>query len=119
MKFLSSNNLRGFEAYGTGPKDGTDHVGGNYSAYASISSTVPNLIPDKYNAKSIIFLDAGNVWGVDYDSSLDSDKIRSSIGIGIDWFSVVGPINFSFSEAISKADTDITETFRFNIGTTF
>ena len=46
-------------------------------------------------------------------------KLRSSIGIGIDWFSVIGPVNFSLSEAISKADTDITESFRFNIGTTF
>ena len=54
----------------------------------------------------------GNIWGVDYDSSIDdSDEIRSSVGIGIDWFSVIGPINFSLSEAISKADTDITETF--------
>ena len=65
-------------------------------------------------------MDIANVWGVDYDSSLGtSNDIRSSIGIGIDWFSTIGPINFSFSEAISKADTDITETFRFNIGTTF
>ena len=61
-----------------------------------------------------------DIWGVDYDSSIDkSNKIRSSIGVGIDWFSVVGPINFSLSQNISKADTDITESFRFNIGTTF
>ena len=67
-----------------------------------------------------MFYDAANVWGVDYNSAInDSSALRSSIGIGIDWFSAIGPINFSFSEAISKADTDITETFRFNIGTTF
>ena len=34
-----------------GLKDGTDHIGGNYSAYASLSSTVPNPIPDSWNAK--------------------------------------------------------------------
>ena len=69
---------------------------------------------------AVLFLDIGNIWGVDYDTSIDdSDEIRSSVGIGIDWFSVIGPINFSLTEAISKADTDITETFRFNIGTTF
>ena len=66
-KFLRQSNLRGFENYGVGPKDGTDHIGGNYSAYASLSSTVPNPIPDSWNAKSIIFLDTGNVWGVDFD----------------------------------------------------
>ena len=50
-----------------------------------------------------------NVWGVDYDSSLDkSNKIRSSIGVGLDWFSPVGPINFSLSQPITKKSTDIT-----------
>ena len=67
-----------------------------------------------------MFFDAANVWGVDYDSSLaDGNKIRSSIGFGIDWFTAIGPVNFTFSEALTKSDTDITETFRFNIGTSF
>ena len=39
-KFLRQSKLRGFERYGVGPKDGTDHIGGNYSAYASLSSTI-------------------------------------------------------------------------------
>ena len=43
------------------------------------------------------FFDAGNGWGVDYDSSLnDSNKIRSSVGLGIDWFTLVGPLSVSF-----------------------
>ena len=49
----------------------------------------------------------------------NSSGIRSSIGIGIDYFSVIGPINFSITEAITKESTDITESIRFNIGTTF
>ena len=66
------------------------------------------------------FIDAGNVWGVDYDSSLsDTNKIRSSIGVGIDWFTVVGPLSVSFSHPISSVDTDKTESFKFNLGTTF
>ena len=73
---------------------------------------------DKFDA--LIFLDIANIWGVDYDSSIDdSNKIRSAIGIGLDWFTAIGPLNFSLTESISKADTDITESFRFNIGTTF
>ena len=65
-------------------------------------------------------MDVANIWGVDYDSSIDtSNKIRSSVGFGIDWFSVLGPINFSLSQPLSKNSTDKTETFRFNLGTTF
>ena len=67
-----------------------------------------------------MFFDAANVWGVDYNSTLDNDdKIRSSIGIGVDWFTPIGPLNFSFAETLSKSSSDITEKFRFNLGTTF
>ena len=118
-KFLRQSNLRGFENYGVGPKDGTDHIGGNYSAYASLSSTVPNPIPDSWNAKSIIFLDTGNVWGVDFDDSLDSNKLRSSIGVSLEWVSPLGPLSITLSENISKADGDIDERFSFQIGSNF
>ena len=41
--------------------------------------------------------------GVDYDASLnDGGKIRSSIGIGLDWFTVIGPLSFTFAHPISK-----------------
>ena len=42
-----------------------------------------------------LFLDFGNVWGVDYDSSIDeSSKIRSSTGIMASWSSPLGPMTF-------------------------
>ena len=118
-KFLRQSKLRGFESYGVGPKDGSDHIGGNYSAYASLSSTIPNPIPDSWNAKSIIFLDAGNVWGVDFDESLDSNKIRSSAGLSLEWVSPLGPLSITLSENISKADGDLEESFSFQIGSNF
>jgi len=56
---------------------------------------------------------------VDYNSEIDSNKIRSSTGVAIDWLTIVGPLTFSLTQAITKASTDETETFRFDIGTTF
>ena len=56
---------------------------------------------------------------MDYDSSLDSNKIRSSSGIALNWFSAVGPLTFSYAIPLSEADSDITEKFRFQIGTSF
>lgn len=117
--FLSSNNLKGFENRGVGPFDANDHVGGNYSAYASISSSFPNGLPEKWNANTSLFVNAGNVWGVDYDSSKDSDKIRSAFGVSLDWISPLGPLNFVFSETISKASTDKPQSFAFQIGSAF
>ena len=45
----------------------------------------------------------------------DGSKLRSSLGIGVDWFTVIGPLNFSLTEVITKEDTDKTESFRFNL----
>ena len=65
------------------------------------------------------FIDFANVWKVDYNSSIDSNKIRSSTGIALNWFSPIGPLTFSYAVPLSEAKTDITEKFRFQIGTSF
>ena len=117
---LSSRKLRGFERNKIGPKDGDDYVGGNYAAALNFETNLPNLLPDKSNVDVSLFLDFGNVWGVDYDSSLDdSNKIRSTTGLGASWLSPIGPMTFTLSQNLSKASTDVTESFNFNLGTTF
>ena len=118
--YLPGSRLRGFVSGGVGPKDGNDFIGGNYASAVNIQTSIPQLIPNIQNMDVSMFFDAGNVWGVDYDSSLDdTNQIRSSIGVGVDWFTVVGPLSISFSHPISKVDTDKTESFKFNLGTTF
>ena len=100
--------------------DGKDHVGGNYAAAVNLEANLPNLLPDDTRTDIILFLDFGNVWGVDYDSSIDdSNKIRSSTGVAASWLSPIGPLSFVFSTNLSKADTDKTQSFNFNLGTTF
>ena len=118
--YLPSSKLRGFESGKIGPKDGEDYVGGNYAAAINIATTLPQVLPNLQNTNLSIFFDAGNIWGVDYNSTLASEnKIRSSVGIAIDLFTPIGPLNFSLSEPITKSKNDITESFRFNLGTTF
>jgi len=112
--------LRGFEVGRIGPVDALDHVGGNYATALGFNAGLPKLFPNLSNADISLFLDTANVWGVDYDDGInESNKIRSAFGVSIDWFTPVGPLNFSFSEDITSADTDKPESFRFNIGTTF
>ena len=117
---IPSSRLRGFEFGKVGPKDGADFIGGNYISALNFSSTLPNFLENAQNTDFLVFIDAANVWGVDYDSSIDdSNKIRSSVGVGVDWFTPIGPLSFSFSQTLSKASTDETESFRFDLGTTF
>ena len=117
--FVPSRRLRGFEGGKIGPKDGSQYIGGNYATALNLNSTIPNIIFENENLDFNLFMDLANVWEVDYNSSLDSNKIRSSTGIAINWFSPIGPLSFSYAIPISDADSDITEKFRFQIGTSF
>ena len=117
---IPSSRLRGFESGKIGPKDGADFIGGNYAASLNFASTIPQIFEESQNVDFLFFIDTANVWGVDYNSSLnDGGSIRSSTGVALDWFSPVGPLNFSLAYPITKKDGDKTETFRFNLGTTF
>ncbi len=117
--YIPSSRLRGFESGSIGPKDGDQYIGGNYGTAINLNSTLPNLLNGYENLDFNLFLDAAKLWHVDYDSSLDSDKIRSSTGISMNWFTPVGPLSFSYAIPISEAKSDKTETFRFQIGTSF
>ena len=118
--FIPSRKLRGFEPGKIGPKDGTDYIGGNFGTSLNFASTLPRLFTEVQDLDLSFFVDAANVWGVDYDSSLDTNqKIRTSTGIALDWFTPIGPLTLSYALPITKKSSDVTENFRFNIGTTF
>lgn len=117
--YIPARRLKGFEGGKIGPKDGTEYIGGNYATALNLNSTLPNLLFENENIDFNFFIDMANVWEVDYDSSLDSNKIRSSTGISMNWYSAIGPLTFSYAVPLSEAKTDITEKFRFQIGTSF
>ena len=117
---IPSSRLRGFESGRIGPRDGDDYIGGNYGVAVNFASTIPQILEQSQNVDFLFFIDAANLWGVDYDNSLDDGgSIRSSLGFALDWFSPIGPMNFSLAYPVTKEDSDKEETFRFNLGTTF
>ena len=118
--YIPYSKLRGFEYGKLGPVENDDYIGGNYSSTINLSTTLPQILPSFQNIDFSYFIDIGNVWGVDYNESLDKkSSIRSSTGIAMDFLSPVGPLSFSLSQPITKKSSDKTETFRFNLGTTF
>ena len=118
--YIPYKKLRGFQRGKVGPKDDNSFVGGNYVSSLNMSTTLPQILPSLQNTDFAFFIDMANVWGVDYNSSLDDKStLRSSTGLSIDLLTALGPLNFSFSETLSKASSDKTESFRFNIGTSF
>ncbi len=113
------NRLRGFERGKVGPVDNNDYIGGNYISTLNLSTNLPGVLSNLEILDFNYFIDIANIWGVDYDSSLDNSKIRSSTGIGLNVITPVGPLSFSLSQPLTKASSDKTESFRFNLGTTF
>ena len=116
--FIPSRKLRGFTPGKIGPLDGGEYIGGNYGAALNLTSDIPLLSESQYIDFNI-FLDIADVWGVDYSTPLNDSKIRSSTGVGFDWFTPIGPMTFSLAIPITRHHTDETETLRFNIGTSF
>ena len=114
------SRLRGFEKGKVGPVENSDYIGGNYISALNLSTNLPGVLSTVENIDFSYFIDFGNVWGVDYDNAIDdSNVLRSSTGIGMDWLTPVGPLSFSLTQPLTKKSTDKTETFRFNLGTTF
>jgi len=117
---IPSRRLRGFESHKVGPKDGIDYVGGNYATALNFEATLPNLLPESTQTDIGIFMDMGNLWSVDYDSSVnDSNGIRSSVGVSSNVYTPIGPLSFVFALPMTKESTDSTQKFKFQIGTSF
>ena len=118
--YIPRSKLRGFKVRQVGPVDGKDYIGGNYASTINFDTTLPMLFPSLENIDFKYFIDTANLWGVDYSSSIDdSNEIRASTGLLVDWFTPIGPLNFSISQDLNKVSTDKTESFQFNLGTTF
>jgi len=117
---VPSYRLRGFQRGKVGPVENNDYIGGNHVTSLNFSATLPNIVQGLDNLDVGVFVDAANVWGVDYDSSIDDKStLRSATGVALNLMTPIGPLSFSFANALSKASTDKTETFRFNLGTQF
>ena len=114
--------VRGFAGAGIGPRDigNKAAVGGNqyYAGSAEIVSDV-GLSKD-LGVRWTVFTDVGSTWGTDYPSGVEgaSDSgMRSSLGFGILWDTVLGPLSFYWADPTSKKTYDKTKRFQFTIGT--
>lgn len=118
--FIPQRRLRGFDTSKVGPKDESDWIGGNFATAVGFEAKLPNLLPKSLKTNVSAFIDTANLWGVDYSDLVnDLNKIRSSVGLAVDVWTMVGPLSFTAAKAITTYDQDETETFNFRLGTSF
>ena len=83
------------------------------------------FIEDQRQIKSVLFVDAGNVFNTNCASvsevcyDLDNGELRYSAGIAVTWITGFAPISFSLSTPFNKKPGDEAEVFQFELGKTF
>jgi outer membrane protein insertion porin family len=120
--FLGGRELRGFGLGGIGPRDAGSNgaIGGNTLVTGSVEVVSHLGLSKDLNMRWTVFSDFGSVWGTDYPSGVTgaNDKsMRSSVGVGLLWDTVVGPLSFYWANPVSKKSYDKNKTFQLTIGT--
>ena len=128
-RFSGNGLLRGFEAWGYGPRDEnatvSDGLGGNYYVSAKFDAQFPVGLPEEYGILGGVFMDVGSVWGLDDTLGEggvqvdDSFKLRAAAGVSVYWTTPIGPLRLNFSKALMKEDFDKEQNFDLTVSTKF
>ena len=139
------SSVRGFKDGTLGPR--STPATGNYSsagqAYYSdrdaevfggnilIAGGVEYLFPlpfvkDQSQLRSTLFWDAGSVFAdkcylstTQGCGNVSLGQMAMSMGVGLTWYSPLGPLSFSLATPLKKPDGAETEVFQFSLGQTF
>ncbi|WP_211825623.1 outer membrane protein assembly factor BamA [Kistimonas asteriae] len=132
-------SIRGYKDNTLGPRalqsDGDyDPIGGNVMVEGGVELLFPlPFVKDQRSMRTVLFLDAGNVFDTDCSTSKDSNgndqvkmcskpafgDLRYSAGVGLTWITPLGPLTFSLAKALNNKDDDETQVFQFSLGAPF
>ena len=114
---LGGKWLRGFDNYGAGPRNSiTSYVGGNNLLAAKFDFSKPLTLSDQNPIYLNLFNDYGIVWENKNNITSSNDSLRASYGFGLNYYSPIGPIGFSWGFPLLDEDYDIKRMFTFTIG---
>ncbi len=122
-------------------------LGGNYYYKGTAELEVPlGTAASELGLRTSLFVDVGALWKLDLSKEIrnsrttvrdvngnilsatpldftriggNTAKPRVAVGIGVSWNSPFGPFRIDLSRALRKDPADETETFQFNVGTSF
>ena len=111
-------SIRGFRSRTISPVDPRteDDIGGNKYFVTNFEYLFP-LAPD-LGFKGVVFLDSGNAWAQG-DWPFQREKLWTGYGVGIRWFSPMGPMRFEYGWNVNRPPGEPAGVFEFTIGTAF
>jgi outer membrane protein insertion porin family len=112
-------SVRGFKDNTLGPRSvNGDPLGGNFRVVGSAEILFPPPFMTETKAIRLgVFVDGGQVYGPGQTASLAG--LRYSAGLSAQWFSPLGPLEFSVAEPLNAQKGDERQPFQFSIGTAF
>tara|TARA_B100001059_G_C17828123_1_gene582803 strand:- start:1493 stop:3730 length:2238 start_codon:yes stop_codon:yes gene_type:complete len=114
---LGGRWLRGFDSYGAGPRNSrTSYIGGNNIIALKLDFSRPISLNEQNPIYLNLFNDYGTLWGNKNNVTNSDQDLRISYGFGINYYSPIGPIGFSWGFPIVDKEYDIKRMFMFSIG---
>ena len=114
---LGGRWLRGFDSFGAGPRNSrTSYVGGNNILALKLDFSKPITLNQQNPIFFNLFNDYGSVWGNKNTVTSSDNDLRASYGFGINYYSPIGPIGFSWGFPLADKNYDIKRMFLFSIG---
>jgi outer membrane protein insertion porin family len=112
-------SVRGYEFNSLGPRDSEgDAAGGNLQVVGTAEILFPlEALVSADTFRLGVYFDIGNVFAEvdDYETS----ELRQSVGVSAKWFSVIGPIEFSYAFPLNDESGDDPQPFQFALGAQF
>ncbi|MDR3157834.1 MAG: outer membrane protein assembly factor BamA [Zoogloeaceae bacterium] len=113
------NSVRGYASSSLGPVDSVysdERLGGNRKIVGNVEVLWGFPGYDK-TMRMGVFYDIGQAFGP--GERIRTSELRASTGVSLSWFSPLGPLKFSIAMPLNDKPGDDTETFQFQLGSTF
>lgn len=100
-------------------------IGGNFEMLFGAHLILPSFYS---KLRTAVLLDAGNVFqvprfpadtvanGIVQNNTVSLGNLRPSLGVGLEWWSPMGPIDLSLAYPLNKRAHDLTNPFQFSFG---
>jgi outer membrane protein insertion porin family len=110
------SNVRGYKFGSISPIDPAtgDKIGGEKMWVYNLEYQFP-LVKDQ-GIRGVVFYDAGNVFSKDEEWEF---KAKRSVGLGIRWYSPVGPLRIEYGHKLDRATGETSGEWEFMIGSSF
>ena len=109
------DTIRGFKYAEISPRDpvSNDRIGG--TRFLQFNQEIRFPLYKKLGLSGTVFFDAGNVYGPNYVGPF----LRTSVGLGVRWFSPMGPLRVEWGYNLSKKDYERSSAWEFTMGGSF